>query len=114
MNPKHFHTPVSTRMRCPVCHQPVYSRGGIHPQCAMRQSEPALARAGRTVEMIAEDQKVVVAGLCGDGAEDARPPKYGPRLQPSKVAQGGHGLIDFADRRQIPSFQPLGSLISLL
>ncbi len=42
MNPKHFHTPVSTRMRCPVCHQPVYSRGGIHPQCAMRQSEPAL------------------------------------------------------------------------
>ena len=42
MNPKHFHTPVSTRLRCPVCHQPVYSRGGIHPQCAMRQSEPAL------------------------------------------------------------------------
>jgi len=42
MNPKHFHTPVSTRLRCPICHQPVYSRGGIHPQCAMRQSEPAL------------------------------------------------------------------------
>jgi hypothetical protein len=42
MNPKHFHTPVSTRLRCPVCHQPVYSRGGIHPQCAMRQSEPPL------------------------------------------------------------------------
>jgi hypothetical protein len=43
MNPKHFHTPVSTRLRCPVCHQPVYSRGGIHPQCAMRQSEPPMA-----------------------------------------------------------------------
>ena len=40
MNPKHFHTPVSTRLKCPVCHQAVYSRAGIHPQCAMRQSEP--------------------------------------------------------------------------
>ena len=40
MNPKHAHTPVSTRARCPVCHQPVYSRAGIHPQCAMRQADP--------------------------------------------------------------------------
>jgi hypothetical protein len=44
MNPKHLHTPISTRLRCPVCHQPVYSRGGIHPQCAMRQSEPPLPK----------------------------------------------------------------------
>jgi len=44
MNPKHFHTPISTRLRCPVCHQPVYSRGGIHPQCAMRQSEPPIPK----------------------------------------------------------------------
>jgi hypothetical protein len=44
MNPKHLHTPVSTRLRCPVCHQAVYSRGGIHPQCAMRQSEPPLPK----------------------------------------------------------------------
>jgi hypothetical protein len=44
MNPKHFHTPISTRVRCPVCHQPVYSRGGIHPQCAMRQSEPPIPK----------------------------------------------------------------------
>jgi hypothetical protein len=47
MNPKHFHTPVSTRLRCPVCHQPVYSRGGIHPQCAMRQSEPAMPKVDK-------------------------------------------------------------------
>jgi hypothetical protein len=40
MNPKHVHTPVSTRARCPVCHQHVYSRAGIHPQCAMRQADP--------------------------------------------------------------------------
>lgn len=40
MNPKHFHTPVSTRARCPVCHEAVYSRAGIHPQCAVKQSDP--------------------------------------------------------------------------
>jgi len=40
MNPKHIHTPLSTRARCPVCHQAVYSRSGIHPQCAVRQAEP--------------------------------------------------------------------------
>jgi hypothetical protein len=33
-------TPASTRARCPVCHEAVYSKAGIHPQCAVRQSEP--------------------------------------------------------------------------
>ena len=61
MNPKHFHTPVSTRMRCPVCHQPVYSRGGIHPQCAMRQSEPALHEPEEPEVIAAEGQPVAVA-----------------------------------------------------
>jgi hypothetical protein len=45
MNPKHFHTPVSTRVRCPVCHEAVYSRAGIHPQCAVRQSDPPRPKA---------------------------------------------------------------------
>jgi len=40
MNPKHLHTPLSTRARCPVCHETVYSRAGIHPQCAVRQADP--------------------------------------------------------------------------
>jgi hypothetical protein len=45
MNPKyhHYHTPpqpASTRVRCPVCHEEVYSRAGIHPQCAVRQCDP--------------------------------------------------------------------------
>jgi hypothetical protein len=45
MNPtyRHHHNPpprVSTRVRCPVCHNEVYSRAGIHPQCAARESEP--------------------------------------------------------------------------
>jgi hypothetical protein len=63
MNPKHFHTPVSTRLRCPVCHQPVYSRGGIHPQCAMRQSEPPLPQTELSVigEHAAEPELVAAA-----------------------------------------------------
>jgi len=43
MNPKSYRIltkPISTRVRCPVCHEEVYSRAGIHPQCAVRQSEP--------------------------------------------------------------------------
>ena len=33
-------TPLLTRTRCPVCHEAVYSKGGIHPQCAVKQSDP--------------------------------------------------------------------------
>ncbi len=42
MNVSYYHNPrlpASTRTHCPVCHEPVYSRGDIHPQCAVRQSE---------------------------------------------------------------------------
>ena len=42
-NSKHHHSPLaplSNRLRCPVCHQVVYSRAGIHPQCAVRQADP--------------------------------------------------------------------------
>jgi hypothetical protein len=45
MNPKQIHSTASARARCPVCHQPVYSRAGIHPQCAMRQAEPPKPKA---------------------------------------------------------------------
>ena len=43
MATRHYHTPLppnSARVRCPVCHEAVYSRAGIHPQCAVRQSDP--------------------------------------------------------------------------
>jgi len=41
MNPRYYHTPLpSTRVRFPVCHEAVYSRAGIHPQCAVRQADP--------------------------------------------------------------------------
>lgn len=39
----HYHTPpkpISTRVRCPVCHEEVYSHAGIHPQCAARRADP--------------------------------------------------------------------------
>jgi hypothetical protein len=45
MNSKHYHTPLSTRVRCPVCHEAVYSRAGIHPQCAVRQADPPRPKA---------------------------------------------------------------------
>jgi len=48
MTARNYHTPPqpgSTRARCPVCHEAVYSRAGIHPQCAVRQSEPPNAKA---------------------------------------------------------------------
>ena len=48
MNPKSYqpqNTPGSTRARCPVCHEVVYSRAGIHPQCAVRQSDPPRSKA---------------------------------------------------------------------
>jgi hypothetical protein len=61
MNPKHFHTPVSTRLRCPVCHQAVYSRGGIHPQCAMRQSEPPMPKIDKSKVGVPASEGVGVA-----------------------------------------------------
>ena len=48
MNPKSYqpqNNPSSTRVRCPVCHEAVYSRAGIHPQCAVRQSDPPKSKA---------------------------------------------------------------------
>jgi hypothetical protein len=52
MNPKSYRIltkPVSTRVRCPVCHEEVYSRAGIHPQCAVRQSEPPRTKTKESV-----------------------------------------------------------------
>jgi hypothetical protein len=48
MNPKHPHSPPPrdpSKVRCPVCNQVVYSRAGIHPQCAIRQAEPPRPKA---------------------------------------------------------------------
>jgi hypothetical protein len=41
MNPRYRHGPIidTWRKRCPVCHQPVYSLAGIHPQCAIKLAD---------------------------------------------------------------------------
>ena len=39
MDKKHYHIPVPSRPLCPVCKKAVYSRSGIHPQCAMVQAD---------------------------------------------------------------------------
>ena len=39
----HRQIPISTRPTCPICKKAVYSRAGIHPQCAMIQAEPLRA-----------------------------------------------------------------------
>jgi len=47
MNTRYYHTPLkitSSRPSCPVCHESVYSRAGIHPQCAVFQSDPPRLR----------------------------------------------------------------------
>jgi hypothetical protein len=64
MSPGYYHTPpkpVSTRVRCPVCHEEVYSRAGIHPQCAVKQSESPKPK----------DQAVVVANTAVGNYEAA-------------------------------------------
>ncbi len=78
MNPKHFHTPVSTRLRCPVCHQPVYSRGGIHPQCAMRQSEPPMPKIDKVKGTIPGGEGVVAVIV--DGVPVIQPGAVDPKL----------------------------------
>ena len=47
MNTRYYHTPLkvlSSRPSCPVCHESVYSKAGIHPQCAVFQSDPPRLR----------------------------------------------------------------------
>ena len=65
MNPKHYyHTPMkptSTRVSCPVCHQPVYSRAGIHPQCAVAQSDPPRPRVKKLPDGTILDPAVDIA-----------------------------------------------------
>jgi hypothetical protein len=41
MDKKYYHfPPLPSRPQCPVCKKAVYSRGGVHPQCAMIQADP--------------------------------------------------------------------------
>jgi hypothetical protein len=65
----HHHEPPPDpqRRHCPVCQHPVYSLGGIHPQCAERQAEPprpkgkAQLLANQNAAAKKDGAKVVVA-----------------------------------------------------
>ena len=59
MNTRYYHTPlkaVSSRPTCPVCHESVYSRAGIHPQCAVVQSDPPKLRGKKKADSADVDQ----------------------------------------------------------
>jgi hypothetical protein len=75
MNPKSYqpqNNPPSTRVRCPVCHEAVYSRAGIHPQCAVRQSEPPRTKNKPAQDVEAIDPLVdVTLNPATDGAPAA-------------------------------------------
>ena len=64
MNSTHYyHTPikpVSTRVSCPVCHQAVYSRAGIHPQCAVIQQDPPRLRSRKQQPSALVEQAVEI------------------------------------------------------
>ncbi|MDG3004833.1 hypothetical protein [Paludisphaera mucosa] len=58
MSSRHYHTPpptITTRLQCPVCHKSVYSRAGIHPQCAVRLDDPPRPKPKRPGEPVVAD-----------------------------------------------------------
>jgi hypothetical protein len=77
MNPKHYyHTPikpVSTRVSCPVCHEAVYSRAGIHPQCAVIQSDPPRQRGKKNEDATLLDPAIVATAAPGAVVGDEAP-----------------------------------------
>jgi hypothetical protein len=55
--------PGPERILCPICSKPTYSRGGIHPQCAIEQAdEPrvTLLRNARRAEAKSEKPRLQV------------------------------------------------------
>jgi hypothetical protein len=88
MTPRYYHTPpppVSTRVRCPVCHEAVYSRAGIHPQCAVRQSDPPKPRnkpkaVPVAIEQVAQTVGQVAVKAVVDPADTARTAAVGRRF----------------------------------
>jgi hypothetical protein len=92
MNPSyhyhHYHTPPpreSTRVRCPVCNEEVYSRAGIHPQCAVRQSDPPTPKnKGQKSRASGEAASVTIKA---DGAVLVQKPRAGMRtFDPDRIS----------------------------
>ena len=75
MNPRHYRTPVwpvSTRLRCPVCNEAVYSTAGIHPQCAVRLSDPPKPKAKPpgAAQRVVPDPEVIDPAVANKAADD--------------------------------------------
>ena len=68
INPRNSHSPLpdDRRRRCPVCRQSVYSKAGIHPQCAIKQADPLQAP---------DDPEAVVEAAAEPVAAVKAPPK---------------------------------------
>jgi hypothetical protein len=81
MNPMHYyHTPIkpiSTRATCPVCHETVYSRAGIHPQCAVIQSDPPKPKSKKQHGPAPLEQGLETTDRAGDDV-GTKPPTVKP------------------------------------
>ncbi len=84
MLPSHRHVPVldSARKRCPVCNHAVYSAAGIHPQCAIRQSDPPHAERKKLAlaEAAAADAPVIDADAAEVVVAVVEPTPRAPRV----------------------------------
>jgi hypothetical protein len=72
MDKKHYHVPLPSRPLCPVCKKAVYSRGGIHPQCAMLRED--------ALNPVKKGLLPAVAAVATEiGVKDAKSPINGSR-----------------------------------
>jgi ribosomal protein S27AE len=89
-------TPVITRWnntKCPVCGQPSYSLGGIHPQCAMVQAD-----ASRKAQLMSQKKMAAQikakTGSAPLALWEKLCPKCGARLPARKIACAcGHRFV---------------------
>ena len=98
MNPTHYyHTPikpVSTRVSCPVCHQAVYSRAGIHPQCAVIQQDPPRLRSRKQPAHALPDQAAEI--LNENVEEEVAKPSIVARNVHDRPGHGANGGVQTA------------------
>src|SRR4051812_23245824 len=50
--------PLGSKAVCPVCHKPSYSRGGMHPQCALARAD-AKTRAALKAKATTDEKRAV-------------------------------------------------------
>jgi hypothetical protein len=80
INPRNSHTPLpdDRRKRCPICRQTVYSSAGIHPQCAIKQSDPWRPASASPAPAADAEPPTPVAEVVIDAPTPAVAPKRVP------------------------------------